>query len=55
MKEFNELLKELGISRKDLAKVLGMEYTSVTNQLAKSKPMPKWAKSMLLTYKKLKE
>lgn len=53
--EFNKLLKDIGGSRKELAKELGIEYTSVTNQLAKSKPIPKWAKSMLYMQKKLKE
>lgn len=54
-KDFNELLKNLGISRQELSKQLEMEYSSVSNQLAKSKPLPKWAKSMLLAARKLKE
>ena len=55
MKEFNDILKEIGSDRKQLAKEIGMQYTSLTNQLAKSKPLPKWAKSMVYLYKALKK
>lgn len=53
MKEFNDLLKEIGGNRKELAKEIGIEYTSLTSQLAKSKSMPKWAKSMLYMNRKI--
>lgn len=43
---FNKLLAQIG-DRRELAEYLGMSYESVRNQLAPSKPLPKWAKSML--------
>jgi len=46
--KFKALLTKLGLSYKDLADKLGMKYTSVTNQLAPAKDLPKWAKSMLI-------
>ena len=55
MKEFNELLESIGGDRKELAKDIGIKYTSATNQLAKGKEPPKWAKSMLYMARKLKE
>ena len=51
--KFKALLKEAGLSRKELAAIIGMEYTSMTNQLSPSKDLPKWAKSVLLIYDKL--
>jgi hypothetical protein len=45
--KFESLLHEAGISREQLAKELGMAYTSVTNQLAPSKKLPRWAKIVL--------
>lgn len=43
---FNKLLAQIG-NRRELAEYLGMSYESVRNQLAPSKTLPKWAKSML--------
>lgn len=51
--KFKALLNELGLSRRDLAQKLGIKYTSLTNQLAPAKELPKWAKSMLITYERL--
>ena len=51
--KFKALLKEAGLTRKELAEIIGMEYTSMTNQLAPTKDLPKWAKSVLLIYDKL--
>ena len=45
--KFEALLKDIGLSRKKLAKEIGMSYTSVTNQLAPAKKLPRWAKAML--------
>jgi len=44
--QFNKTLSKIG-DRRDLAKYLGMSYESVRSQLAPSKPLPKWAKSIL--------
>lgn len=46
--KFRSLLESLGLSYKELADRLGLKYTSVTNQLAPAKELPKWAKSMLI-------
>lgn len=56
--KFESLLNEVGISRHDLAEHLGLAYGSVQNQLAPSKKLPRWAKSMLLLgerWEKIKE
>lgn len=45
---FEALLDDLGLSRRELAQELDIKYTSITNQLAPAKELPKWAKSMLL-------
>ena len=55
MKEFNELLKSLGISRRDFAQQIGLTYESMGAMLVKGKPVPKWVKSALIVAKKLKE
>lgn len=54
MKEFNDLLKELGITRKEFAKQIGLKYESIGAMLVKGQPVPKWVKSALLIAKELK-
>jgi hypothetical protein len=44
--KFNELVEQLG-GRKKLAAFLGMAESSVKNQLAPAKELPRWARSML--------
>lgn len=51
--KFKALLDELGLSYKELAEAIGMKYDSVKNQLAPSKPLPKWALTMLITKERL--
>jgi hypothetical protein len=51
--KFKALLDEVGLSYRELAFLLGMEYTSVTNQLAPAKELPRWAKSMLIVSERL--
>jgi len=46
--KFESLLNRVGISRHDLAEYLGLAYASVQNQLAPSKELPRWAKSIML-------
>jgi hypothetical protein len=46
--KFEYLLNRAGISRHDLAEHLGLAYGSVQNQLAPSKDLPRWAKSIML-------
>ena len=54
MKEFNDLLKTLGITRKEFAEGVGITYKSMGAMLVKSKPVPKWALSALIVAKQLK-
>jgi hypothetical protein len=56
--KFESLLNRARISRHDLAEHLGMAYGSVQNQLAPSKDLPRWAKSIMLyqeRWEKIKE
>lgn len=52
-KEFKALLEEAGLTREEFANELGMKFSSMTNQLAPSKELPKWAKSVLIIVRKL--
>lgn len=54
MKEFNDLLKELGISRRDFAEQIGLTYNSIGAMLVEGKPIPKWVTSALIVARKLK-
>ena len=54
MKEFNELLKEIGITRKEFALLIGITYESMNVMLSKDNP-PKWVTSALIVARKLKE
>jgi len=47
-KKFEALLNEVGLSREELADLIDLKYTSVTNQLAPAKDLPRWAKAMLI-------
>lgn len=51
---FKALLKELGLSRKELAKELNMGPRTIDNGLSGNTKLPRWAKSMLLTKKLMK-
>jgi len=46
--QFKDLLNQVGLTYKSLAEQLGLSYESVRNQCALAKPLPRWAKSMLL-------
>ena len=50
--KFEALLDEIGLSRIELAKELDMSYTSVTNQLAPAKKLPRWAIAMLCVHER---
>jgi len=54
MKEFNDLLKELGITRREFAKQIGLTYGSIGAMLVEGKPVPKWVLSALIVARKLK-
>jgi len=53
--KFKALLDELGLSREDFAELMDMKFTSMTNQLAPAKHLPKWAKSVLIVHERLEE
>ena len=52
---FKQIQKELNLSYKDIAEMLGMKYESVKNQLAPAKKLPKWAVSMVFVYNNQKK
>jgi len=54
-KKFKALLDEAGLSREDFAELMDMKFTSMTNQLAPAKHLPKWAKSVLIVHERLEE
>jgi len=45
----------VGLTREEFAEHLGMKYTSMTNQLAPAKKLPKWAKSVLIITDKMED
>ena len=53
--KFKDLLDEVGLSRKNFAKLMDMKFTSMTNQLAPAKDLPKWAKSVLIFHERWEE
>ena len=53
--KFKVLLDEAGLSREDFAELMDMKFTSMTNQLAPSKHLPKWAKSVLIFHERWEE
>ena len=56
--KFKALLNEAGLSREEFAELMEMKFTSVTNQLAPAKELPKWAKSVIIfseRWEKIKE
>ena len=53
--KFKDLLDEAGLSREDFAELMDMKFTSMTNQLAPAKDLPKWAKSVLIFHERWEE
>lgn len=53
--KFKDLLNEAGLSREEFADLMGMKFTSMTNQLAPAKDLPKWAKSVLIFSERLEK
>lgn len=49
MTQFNTLLKEIGLTRKEFAKEIGITYESMNVMLATS--IPKWVKAALIVAK----
>ena len=53
--KFKALLDEAGLSREDFAELMDMKFTSMTNQLAPAKDLPKWAKSVIIFHERWEE
>lgn len=56
--KFKALLESVGLNYHSFAEEMGFTYDSTKSMLAPSKPLPRWAKSMLILserWKKIKE
>jgi len=53
--KFKALLHQAGLSREDFAELMDMKFTSMTNQLAPAKDLPKWAKSVIIFHERWEE
>lgn len=49
--EFNEKLKDLGLTRREFCNQTGLTYNSVSNWGHKKKSLPSWVDSWLENYK----
>lgn len=52
--EFDEILKSIGLTRKEFATLTNMAYSSVSNWSDETKPVPGWVSSWLDNYIKAK-
>ncbi|MCH9621038.1 MAG: hypothetical protein S4CHLAM20_04520 [Chlamydiia bacterium] len=48
--EFKIMMSSLGLSYRDLADMIDLEYSSLKSMLAPSKDLPRWALSMLIVF-----
>ena len=53
--EFKEMLKDLGITKKDVADITGNTYDSVRSSTQPSKPFPRNLKLAVWVWKKLRK
>ena len=53
--EFDNILKENNLTRKDFAKLSGIQYTTVGKWNDKDRKIPEWVKSWLENYIKAKD
>jgi DNA-binding transcriptional regulator YiaG len=53
--EFDETLKEIGLSRQEFATMTNLSYGAVSNWHDEKKPVPGWVKSWLENYVKAKD
>ncbi|EAL7635168.1 XRE family transcriptional regulator, partial [Campylobacter lari] len=47
--EFNSLLKQANLTKKEFSQIIGMQYSSVNNW-GSSQDFPRWVKSWLQNY-----
>lgn len=50
-KDFDEALKNIGLSRQDFCNITGLAYSSVSNWNDEKKPIPAWVDSWIQNYK----
>lgn len=53
--DWKEFKKEFSLSNKDIGEIIGMAETSIENQCAPAKTLPKWAKAFIYSWKKTNE
>jgi predicted transcriptional regulator len=53
--DFNALIKELGLEKKEFAEKTGMNYSGVCSWHDEKRPIPSWVDSWLENYKKGKK
>ncbi len=51
--KFEMILDKCKLSRRQFAGLINITYKSLTNQLAPSQELPKWAKSVVIVCEKL--
>lgn len=54
-KEFDNTLKEIGLSRNEFAEMTNLAYSTIGNWHDEKKPVPGWVKSWLENYIKAKD
>ena len=52
--KLKSILNELGISRKEIAAITGLEYSSVAQSLSPSRKFPNWLNLTLVIYDRIK-
>jgi len=53
-KKFKELKKELGLTNSNIAELTGLGYNSVKSMTQPNKELPRWAKTMIFVWEKMK-
>lgn len=53
--EFDGLLRDISLSRKEFADITGVAYSTIGNWHDEKKPVPDWVESWLENYIKSKE
>ncbi|AVK80639.1 hypothetical protein C6B32_01910 [Campylobacter fetus subsp. testudinum] len=48
--EFDETIKNIGLSRQEFCDITGLAYSSVSNWHDEKKPIPSWVSSWLANY-----
>lgn len=54
-KEFDDSLKEVGLSRQDFSEMTGLAYSTIGNWHDEKKPVPEWVDSWIENYRERKK